>query len=437
MLSVKTILVSQTKQNWPLALFIGLHIVIIMFVFNGAFPDEEKTDGRSLYYFYAERMFEGNVPYEDFDLEYAPLALPIFLIPRLFVQSDLSYHIAFAVQILFWNILGLLTVFGLSKRLPFSASDNFLEKLICNPWGVLSVYTVILLGLGPLIIDKFDLIVAVMVLFALYAFIREWNTAAWLMIAVCTMIKIFPVIVIPLFAIYLYEKKQYRELVSGIGVFTVTVMIVILPFFVRCSEGFIDSFTYHSERELQIESTYASALLLGDEWDITSLDIIFDHGSFNADSEIADTLAKLSPILTIGILLIVYGLYFRKQRILNSTDMETQYQLLLNYSILTIIAFILVNKVFSPQYMFWLFPLIPLVTGKQRLIVIALFIITGPITRYIYPDHYFDLVQDKETGIIYLLALRNILLLSMACMLLKWNLPRTAKQTACLMSSAK
>jgi hypothetical protein len=201
-----------------------------------------------------------------------------------------------------------------------------------------------------------------------------------------------------------------------------------MPFVAMSPEGFLDSFTYHSERGLQIESSYASLLLLGDSWGLTPQEPIFNHGAMHLDSSLADFLATASPVITLVVLFGIYWTFWRRQQsggLINNVQSNLQ---IMNYAVITIIAFLLGNKVFSPQYIIWLCPLIPLITVNRRAIVWILFIIVGLSTHYIYsynidyifPDNYSDLVR-AEAPEIYVLLIRNLLLLIMAYSVLRWT----------------
>jgi hypothetical protein len=80
------------------------------------------------------------------------------------------------------------------------------------------------------------------------------------------------------------------------------------------------------------------------------------------------------------------------------------------------------NKVFSPQFMVWLYPLFPLVNGRLRPAIWVAFLLTACLTWYIYPLNYWDLV-DTEQSAVNALILRNVLMLLMAGLLLGEKTP--------------
>jgi hypothetical protein len=90
---------------------------------------------------------------------------------------------------------------------------------------------------------------------------------------------------------------------------------------------------------------------------------------------------------------------------------------LFNYSFVTLAVFIVTNKVLSPQYMVWLYPLFPLVSGRFRSAIWVAFLAAACLTWYIYPLHYYDLIDTQQVPV-DTLFLRNTLLALIAVLLL-------------------
>ncbi len=413
------------NRYWVLALFCVFHILIFLILFQGVFPDESEYagyaegDSRSLYYSYADKIFDGKLPYEDFDIEYQPLALPLFLLPRLFAESDIGYHIAFAMEMLFFDLIGLLVLWKLALRFKRSVA------------GILIIYTLGLLALGPTVLDHFDLAAAIMLLAAVYAFATKRKIIAVILIAIGTMIKVFPIIILPIFVIYLLKQRDFRGLITSGLAFALVLTIAIVPCLCINAGGFVDSFTYHSERGLQVESTYASALLLGHTWGISSVetDLLEESGSWDILTPTADTIASVSPLIMLFVLAATYGLYARRECLADSSNHTAVNERLFNYAVLLIVVFLVANKVFSPQYLIWLYPLVPLISGRWQIMHWCIYFTVGMMTMYIFSyhydyifsDHYLDLAYRLEAVPIYILTVRNLLLIGMALLLVEWR----------------
>jgi hypothetical protein len=98
----------------------------------------------------------------------------------------------------------------------------------------------------------------------------------------------------------------------------------------------------------------------------------------------------------------------------------------MNYSLLAMLAFIITNKVLSPQFIIWLYPLIPLVIGRWRCTSWLMFILIGLMTYFIYPVAYGGIINGHLL-VISILFLRNVSLIILAFLLLEYRQPITAK----------
>ena len=147
--------------------------------------------------------------------------------------------------------------------------------------------------------------------------------------------------------------------------------------------------------------------------------------SFDLLSPLSGALAKYSFLLMGLGMLAVYWLYFRSSRRLEHQPgrMAPQGRPLaevLNYCFAAITVLLATSKVFSPQFMVWLYPLFPLVSGRLRSAVWLAFLAAACLTWYIYPLHYYDLV-DTQGVPVDALFLRNTLIVLLAAMLLGQN----------------
>ncbi len=383
------------KKYWPLLLFALVHILIFLWF---ASTSSTGQPGRYILFEYSSKIIQGGLPYRDFAFEYPPLSLLVLLPPRLFASTPPTYLRLFAWELLLLDLLSLVILAAFARRLGHSV------------WGTLTIYSLALLGTGPLICGRYDLLPAVMVLLTLYAFHRGWNNLSWAVLALGTMAKLYPAILAPLLALSLVQRQEYSRLAKGALVFLFLLGLIAAPCLWLSPEGFWHSFSYHFERGLQGESSYASFLLLGHTLQLTSLGMRFDHGAWHLSSPLADTLARLSPVLMALALLSVYLLYSRRD---GATSGEEE---LVNYALLATLAFMLTSKVLSPQFLIWLYPLIPLTVGRWRQACWPLFLPTGLLTQYIFPSHYPELIRG-DPKLIDVLLWRNLLLSLMAGLL--------------------
>jgi hypothetical protein len=152
---------------------------------------------------------------------------------------------------------------------------------------------------------------------------------------------------------------------------------------------------------------------MGQNLGLTSLEVGYDYGSINIASPLADTLAKLSLAIMVLLLAAVYWLYYKRQ-----TKSEASLNMMTNYWVLAVLIFMLTSKVLSPQFIVWLYPLVPLVTGYWRHISWLVFIPVGLLTNYVFPGHYWELFLSLEPKVIRVLFTRNLLLIALAILYL-------------------
>ena len=83
------------------------------------FPVEKQTAGQLDI---ALKMLHGWIPYVHIATEYPPLALLFYLLPALFFRSLISYYIAFTVQLLLFDIIGMYFIARIGPRLGIPAA---------------------------------------------------------------------------------------------------------------------------------------------------------------------------------------------------------------------------------------------------------------------------------------------------------------------------
>jgi uncharacterized membrane protein len=137
----------------------------------------------------ALKILDGQVPYRDFVNEYPSLALFTFLLPALFFRAPLAYHLAFAAELLLFDLLAMALIAFVAACFKISLRRS------------LTVYTFVIVAVGPLITMRYDLLPAVLVLAALTSFMIGRTKTAWAVLALGVTAKLYPVIIAPLFVI--------------------------------------------------------------------------------------------------------------------------------------------------------------------------------------------------------------------------------------------
>lgn len=273
---------------------------------------------------------------------------------------------------------------------------------------MLSIYTIGILAVGPIIGQQFDIFPAVIVLLSLYCFWLGKHKISWALLALGVMIKIYPVVIAPIFLIYYIRNHQYIRIRDGIITFTAVCLVIALPFIIMSPGGFINMFGYHAERGIQLESTYSGFLLVADKLDLTSVSVVRDFGSYNISGQLANTFVTISNYILVILLFTAYWIIYKRMDKGKPDIMRMG-----AYSLLVVLILLISSRILSPQYLIWLVPLLPLLAGRWRYPIWILFVITGALTYYIFPWHYTELAK-YDTGTIAVLISRNILLIVMA-----------------------
>jgi hypothetical protein len=116
--------------------------------------------------------------------------------------------------------------------------------------------------------------------------------------------------------------------------------------------------------------------------------------------------AAASPLQAAALLLVL--LQFRRRGMAEGV----------RYAGAAVLASLVTAKVLSPQYLVWLFPFIVVLGGWAGSRARWLFLFVCLITALIYPGPAFAQVLDHQAIAIFLLNLRNILLLALLALLL-------------------
>ncbi|PVV84404.1 glycosyltransferase 87 family protein [Dehalogenimonas alkenigignens] len=386
------------------ALFVLCHVLIFIFVLNSGPYSGLFNENVNFFYGYASQISAGKLPYADFAVEYPPLALFCIALPALFTHDQTAYVDAFLIEMLIFDVLCIIIITLFSKR------SN------ANIWKTLSIFTLCLLAIGPLVAVRFDLVAASICLLSIYLFQRGRYNFAWAFLALGVMAKIFPVVIAPIFLIFHLRHSEIKQALAGTGIFVLCVSACSFLPLLLSPEGYLGSYTYHLNRPIQLESLYSSLLLAGQLAGLTSLQIVFSFGSFNIISPAAEIMGTLSNGFTLLALAIVYVHYWRFLSQIKDEPEKSSLGLV-SFSIAAILAFMVFNKVLSPQFIIWIYPLIAL-TDKLGKINWLIFILIGFMTTFIYPK-YYDGLRAGHGVLVGFLLVRNMLLVALLALIIK------------------
>jgi hypothetical protein len=383
------------SQQWLTFILFGLAITVILLIIYQTFY-RTPYSATGIYLGYASRVFDGQMPYRDFNLEYPPLALLFFLIPRLFTAQWTVFAVLYQSEILIFAWLGLWVTFLIARKLGKA------------PWKLLAPYTLAILFIGPIIGQQYDIFPAVMMLFSIYYFWLGRHKTSWLWLAFGILTKLYPALLVPLYALIYLRNRQFQTLLTGIGVLVLTSLIMLSPFLISGPQHLMSLVEYHSQRGIQVESAYGATLLLANQLGWTTISLQFNYGSWNVAGHLSDTISHLSIYLQALVFLIGYVFIWTQIK-----KGKSQFSRLGAYILLLLSALLFTSKVFSPQYIIWLLPVLALVFTRWRWVIWITFAVMGIFTYIIFPLNYFELLYQNP-GIVMILALRDVLLVMLA-----------------------
>ncbi len=390
---------TEAQQRWlAAAAFMLLQAFIWLVLFQILWYGDKIITDTPVYYEYAGRIARGLVPYADFSSEYPPVAMLLFSLPRLL--SGNSYN-----AFVFWFELEML-LFSCGIIALLSAVSGRLYGSIRRTLLVLALYTLFVLSIGSIVQARFDIAVAFLMLAGITAFIYERSLLAWMLLGLGLMTKVIPVLIGPLYLVAHYRRRRLRELWLGPLLALLTAAAAALPFLLISPSGLAGAFLYHLERPLQIESSWASPLLILNSISDFPVQILNSYGSHNVFASMAETFATISGPVTLALLLAVYLVYWR-----SGFDDAGGWSppALVQFAAITISVFILGGKVFSPQFLIWLLPLIPLLASVRKPWPGAIYWAVLVLTQIEFPYNYWKLFS-LQPGIICEVALRNLMM---------------------------
>jgi uncharacterized membrane protein len=335
-------------------ILLGLHFVKTG-GFNGFFVD------LNLYYKYSLQIIQGQFPYRDFFIEYPPFALLPLLIPQ-FLQIGGHSIFKYAVLFIIQNILSYIVMRWQPQR-----SLVLTEKL----------YIFLTAVSGILIVLRYDMFPALLTLLTPLFILLDYPIIAGILLGCAVAAKLYPVVLLPvLIAYYLAGRKYQAMLPLLLGTFG-SICLIFLPFYLLTHGEAFAFIKYHQMRGLQIESVasgliYFCNYLLGQQ----DIKVTNNYGAYHIESPLADIVLKFLPLLFIlGMALIFFSSLWRF-RVERRTNGSIEVESLIAYIFMTLLVFMVTNKVFSSQYILWLLPFAGLLKFKQGILTLAIFILT-------------------------------------------------------------
>jgi uncharacterized membrane protein len=352
---------------------------------TGPFSDITVND-LYVYGVYNGLLHAGQLPYVDFGFEYPPLAaIPIWLagVPG---GGDAGFELSFGVLMAVCMVAGQ----QLAARLAGGGREG-----VTVAW--LLVLTPVLVGAA--VRTHFDALPIAITLGGLLALARDRHALGFALLGAGTMTKLFPGLLAVVALAWLAGRGEWRAALRGGAIFAAVVIAISLPL---AGAGYVDSFEFHLDRPVQIESSAASVLFALGGSDVTGTNVRPDRFKSNGlDGGHADDVEAVFAFLLVLALWAIVWLAARRP--------STRHMVMCGFAAL--LAFVTLGKVFSPQYVIWLAPFAAL-AWVWRLRAVALLTTAAIVLTHVeFPSRYFDLI-NVEHDVVVIVAARNALLLA-------------------------
>ncbi|GAC66881.1 glycosyltransferase family 87 protein [Gordonia soli] len=202
-----------------------------------------------------------------------------------------------------------------------------------------------LAALSPLVVvhvfTNFDAIAIAFVALAMLSWARRRPWLAGVFIGLGTAAKLYPVLLLGVILVLCLRTGKVREFVAALTAAAATWIVVNLPILIAYPSGWREFFRYNSDRGADPDSIYR---------------IISDAGGFTWNVDVLNAVSlALLLLVAIGVAFIGLRAPYRPR--------------LAQLAFLLVAGFLLVNKVWSPQYSLWLVPLAVLAIPRTRLLL--------------------------------------------------------------------
>src|SRR5581483_2450770 len=196
---------------------------------------------------------------------------------------------------------------------------------------------------------------------------------------------------------------------EGLGVSALVGLAGFGLFLVQAPHGLWWATKRQVTRPLQVESLGASFFALAHQLGMR-LHSVKSYGSDNLTTHGANITATLSGVAVAVALVVVWVLFARGRG--SRPEIATAFAA-------SVTAYVAFSKVFSPQYLVWLVPLVPLVGGRRGLRAGALLAVVIGMTQIWEPYRYADFYRTFTPWLTWFVIVRDLLVVGLLAVLVR------------------
>ncbi len=372
------------------ALFIGAHVLVAWL--GWVEPNAPRNDVWNVYQPWSAYAMRGQgIVGVTEPWVYPPLALMPMILAQFFVPF-FGYEVSWVVVVFLFDAAAFYLLVGGGRSRSRRAAALF--------------WIIFLVALGPIALFRLD---AVTVPFAVVGvlLIRSHPVVASALLAMAAWMKIWTGAILAAAFASLTSKRRIVE--GTLVVSAVVVAIVALGGGISFLFGFM---SMQNSRGLQAESVFATPFLWSAIAGVPGAGIEYDYEliTFQVAGPGVDVLADiLTPMLLVAAFaLAVLGLVAHQRGVIAQLLMPP-------LAMAAVLAFIVFNKVGSPQFQTWLIAPIVLwlLWDRRRALPYAVTgIVIAACTHLLYPLFY-DLFLQTDVVVVTIITVRNMLLIAL------------------------
>jgi hypothetical protein len=366
-------------------------------VHTGWYDDGEIVD-IPVYASYGTAIEDGAVPYRDLSLEYPPGALPAFVAPALLSEDEPGFRDAFE-----W----LMAAFGVAMVLLVATCLRGLGASRLRTVAALGFVAAFPLLLGSVVLTRFDLYPATLVVAALAALLHDRARLGFGLLGAAVAVKLYPAVLVPVALGFLWRRRGRREALVCLAICAAVVVLAFLPFLLIAPGGVAHSLGRQLSRPLQIESLGSALYLVAHHLVGLDVEMRSGHGSQNLHGAGTAVAAVLLSLVQVAVLAWIW---------LRRPDSREE---LVRWSAAALVAFVALGKVLSPQFLIWLVPVVPLVAGLRGLRASLLLALALVVTQLWFPSRYWELARELDPLPSTLVLIRDLVLVALLVVLIR------------------
>ncbi len=295
------------------------------------------------------------------------------------------------------------------------------------------------LCMPDLLFNRLDAVLGALLAVSLAALLRRRRLLSFFLFALAVNFKVIPVFLLPVWVLGSFEASDFRQLDPGKrsarllrmsvanGLIICGMIAGIFIFFYYTEgKGVMDFLAFHFDRGIHIESIWGTIVLCAARLFGMPFQIVYGYGAVNVVTPCTRFMPALSLLVLGALLLAMTIVLFNRcaEKLRRENEGESScmgHRSVIEASLLYLFIVFSFSKIFSPQYLLVLVPLVAMapLAGKSGLVFSFVFAALCFMSTLIFPCYYFtDVVEGPSSFGLFLLCIRTLLLLGMTGFLL-------------------